>query len=260
MSLRSSSTKAIIFTGVTCIILAFTLIKEQPNTPNFKEAPFQNSISLLPTNNFGYTVKHSYFTLSYSEDHEQAEWVAYTLSLSDLQKNTKRTDKFREDPKVETGSASLKDYKRSGYDRGHLCPSADRTFSYTANNETFFMSNMSPQAPQFNRGIWKKLEEQTRAYVKQKPTFLYVVTGPVLEKGLKEIGENGVDVPNKYYKILYNLNEATAYLFKNEGSKLPLDSFIVSIDSIESITGIDFFQKLPKRKQKKFESTRKSLW
>lgn len=122
------------------------------------------------------------------------------------------------------------------------------------------MSNMSPQVPQFNRGIWKKLEERTRAYVKQEPTFLYVVTGPVLENGLKEIGENGVDVPNKYYKILYNLNEASAYLFNNEGTKLPLDSFIVSIDSIESITGIDFFQELPKRKQKKFESTRKSLW
>ena len=241
------------------IFLAVSYKKEDKHIPQLK-ALTKDAPSLLPSNNYGYTVKHKHFTLSYSEEHEQAEWVAYTLMNSDIQKNTKRTDKFREDPDVKTGSATLKDYRKSGYDRGHLCPSADRTISYTANSETFYMSNMSPQAPQFNRGIWKQLEEKTRDYIRSEPSFLYIVTGPVLEPGLKEIGDNGVDVPKKFYKILYNLNQASAFLFKNEGTELPLDSFLVSIDSIETITGIDFFQELPKRQQKKFEATKNSFW
>lgn len=254
--------KLIVALGIIGIALALTIKPKEPEYKTLLKELIKDAPTLLPSNSLGYTIKHKGFALSYSEEHEQAEWVAYPLSISDLKKNTKRTDKFREDDDIKTGSASLADYRKSGYDRGHLCPSADRTISYAANNETFLMSNMSPQAPQFNRGIWKKLEERTRKHVRKDSLLLYIVTGPVLEDSLDEIGPNGVDIPNYFYKIMYQpgLWKASAYLFPNKGSKLPLDSFVVSIDSIENVTGIDFFEELPKRKQKVFESTATPLW
>ena len=105
-------------------------------------------------------ISHTAYTLKYSEQHEQASWVAYTLKSSHTSGTVGRTNDFREDYKVKTGSASLSDYKGSGYDRGHLAPAADFKWSSTAMSESFFMSNMSPQKPGFNRGIWKKLESR----------------------------------------------------------------------------------------------------
>lgn len=230
---------------------------QKPKTPTTNT----EEVSFLPSTHQGSIVNHQFFTLSYSEHHEQAEWVAYELKPEHLEKNTARSDNFKEDPLVKTGSATLKDYKNSGYDRGHLLPSADRTFSEEANNETFYLSNMSPQEPSFNRGIWKKLEEQTREYVLQKGD-LYIVTGPVLVGKFKEIGENKVDVPNYYYKILFHPSTTTAlaFLLKNEKTSYPLDSFLVSIDSLESFSGIDFFVDFEDQLEVSFESKKQDLW
>ena len=106
-------------------------------------------------------VEHEYYTLRYNEKTEQADWVAYTLKKVNLDNSKfKRTDNFREDPDVKTKSATLADYKGSGYDRGHLAPAADFAWTKNGMSESFYMSNMSPQQPDFNRGIWKKLEER----------------------------------------------------------------------------------------------------
>src|SRR5574344_20414 len=134
-------------------------------------------------------VKHSAYTLSYSEPHEQAEWVAYVLTKSHIQKNVDRTDKFMSDYSVTTGSASDNDYKKSGYDRGHLAPAADMAWDAQAMKESFYYSNMSPQLPGFNRGVWKRLEELVRDWAYQYDT-LFVTTGPVLSDNLPVIGAN----------------------------------------------------------------------
>ena len=123
-----------------------------------------NYFNYLPSQQSnGQIVHHANYTLQYNEEHEQASWVAYRLTSHHLQNpSTKRKDNFRSDPKVKTGSATLSDYKGSGYDRGHLAPAADFKWSSTAMSESFYMSNMSPQVPGFNRGIWKKLESKIR--------------------------------------------------------------------------------------------------
>jgi endonuclease G len=113
---------------------------------------------LLPKSTTGQIITHKYYTLSYSENDEQPYWVAYLLTSSMVNGNTKRTEDFRKDPLVSTGSAELSDYRRSDYDRGHLCPAGDMTINSEAMSETFYLSNMSPQAPSFNRGIWQQLE------------------------------------------------------------------------------------------------------
>lgn len=110
-------------------------------------------------------VKHTFFALSYANSYEQAEWVAYELTKSHLiGKAEERSGNFRPDPGVKLGSAAPDDYQGSGYDRGHLAPAADMAFDKTAMSESFFMSNMSPQEPGFNRGIWKELEGHVRDF------------------------------------------------------------------------------------------------
>jgi endonuclease G len=149
---------------------------------------------------------------------------------------------------VYAGSATPDDYSRSGYDRGHLAPSADFRWDEQAQSESFFMSNMSPQTPAFNRGIWKHLEEQVRDWAKELDT-VYVITGPVLSSGLQTIGSSNVAVPEYYYKVILDhkesKTEAIGFILRNEGSKESLADFAVSVDSVEKITGIDFFPMLP---------------
>ncbi len=207
-------------------------------------------------------IERPYYTIRYNEIHEQADWVAYKLSADSLeQEKFERKDDFRKDPRVRTGSAELVDYKGSGYDRGHLAPAADFSYDDYGLSQSFYMSNMSPQNPSFNRGIWKKLEEQVREWAIEEDE-VYVVTGPILTENLKSIGKNKVSVPDYYYKIILDIDEpeikAIAFLMKNEGSKEELSSFIVPIDKIESLTHLDFFPAMPDELENYLEAGRTS--
>jgi len=207
------------------------------------------TFNYLPTSTTGQIVEHSFYSLSYAEGHEQAEWVAYELTKEATGGTKGRSNDFRIDPQVTTGSAELPDYKGSGYDRGHLAPAGDMKFSAKAMSESFFMSNMSPQVPGFNRGIWKSLEEQVRQWAVRNE-HLYVVTGPILtEEPLDNIGVNEVTVPPRYYKIILDYTapevKAIAFVLPNERGTQQLSTYNVTIDYLESVTGIDFFPELP---------------
>ena len=198
----------------------------------------------LPTSE-GEVIKHTYYTLSYLENFEQAEWVYYLLTPDMLKGNANRVDRFRPDSKVVSGSAQLADYKGSGYDRGHLVPAGDMKTNDIAMSESFYMSNISPQSPSFNRGVWKSLETLIRSWASKNT--LHIVTGGVLKDGLEEIGGNGVDVPTYFYKVVYapNDNEMIAFVLPNEKSKKNLSEYITCVDIVEQLTGIDFFPQLP---------------
>jgi len=201
---------------------------------------------------------HTAYTLKYSEQHEQASWVAYTLKSSHTSGTVGRTNDFRIDYKVKTGSASLSDYKGSGYDRGHLAPAADFKWSSTAMSESFFMSNMSPQLPGFNRGIWKKLEGSVRNWADDNGE-IHVVTGPILTGSYPSIGSNQVTIPNYYYKVILDYKEpeikGIGFILLHEKSSSSLKSFAVSIDEVERKTGIDFYHSLPDEIEKQIESS-----
>lgn len=194
-------------------------------------------------------VKHKAYIMAYDEETEQAEWVLHRLTDTYIyQGDARRTDDFRQDDLVSSGSASLDDYARSGYDRGHLAPAADFKWDDEAMSESFFMSNMSPQLPGFNRGIWKQLEELTRDWAVNEKD-MYIVSGPVFKDSLKYIGPNKVAIPDYYYKVILEVSppgyKAIGFIFPHEKSKMPLLHFAVSVDSVESFTGIDFFPALP---------------
>ena len=192
-------------------------------------------------------VSHKYYSLSYNEGCECANWVMYTLTREMVEGNLKRKDNFREDECVKTGSAKPADYSRSGYDKGHLCPAADMLFDKDAADETFYMSNICPQKHKFNAGIWLDIEKDVREFAKRKDS-VYVITGPVLSEGLGTIGKyNKVAVPEYFYKVVYckRFNKAIAFLvpqnltYKNKGKA---SDYVVSVDDVENVTGINFLK------------------
>lgn len=208
-------------------------------------------------------IARPYYTLSYNNDHEQADWVAYTMYPFPDSLSVKRKDAFRPDPLVEGGSATLNDYKKSGYDRGHLAPAKALSYSKESMKASFFLSNMSPQVGSgFNRGIWRFLEAEVYKWSKESDS-LYVVTGPVLDNPLGTIGESKVSVPRAYYKTIVRFKgeEVTGigFLLKNEKSKENFSKFATSIDSIEQVTGIDFYQKMNDTLEMKIEANKEIL-
>ncbi len=204
----------------------------------------------LPAGTQGQVIDHGGFILSYYEDWEQAEWVAYILTRAHLEEDwTKRDDHFRPDPAVRDASATTADYRGSGYDRGHLAPFADFAWNAELADATFYLSNVSPQARQFNGGVWRELEELTRDWAR-KNERLYVVTGPVIPLGEQgRIGrESRVAVPRAFYKVLLDLDEpqqkGIGFVIPNAVSFEPLENYALSIDAVEEATGIDFFAEL----------------
>jgi endonuclease G len=185
-------------------------------------------------------IEHTAYTLSYNETCEQPNWVKYMVTKEDLDSNVaKRKNNFKIDEAVVTGSAELMDYKGSGYDRGHLAPAATFVDSQKEMDESFYMSNMSPQHPSFNRGVWKKIESYERKIAVEKDT-VYVITGPILTDGLKTIGPNKVCVPEMYYKIIYTSDWQIGFIVKNEKSSDPLYTFNQPIEIIQREAKINF--------------------
>lgn len=201
----------------------------------------------LPQNSSGQVVEHQYYSLSYSEEHEQAEWVAYILTKKSLDApNVPRTDWFSADTAIHTQSSVHSDYSRSGYTRGHLVPAGDRAFNKEAMEETFLMSNITPQKAAFNGGIWKELEENIREWALDRDSLL-IFAGPVFGDNMTKIGKrNKISVPQNFYKIVFDprRQESISFLIPNNASQLHLSSYITSIDQIEAATSLDFFDYL----------------
>lgn len=131
-------------------------------------------------------------------------------------------------------------------------------FAIKAYNDTFFTSNISPQTHNFNSGIWNRLEQKVR-YWATKYDGIYVITAGVLNPNLKTIGQEEVLVPKYFYKILLDNSNGKykmiAFLIPNEKSDKPLYDFVVSVDSIEKMTGIDFFPKLDNKTENSLEKS-----
>jgi len=216
-----------------------------------------DALYLPRIDSFEIFISHFAYDLVYNELHEQAKWVFYKLDSSRINGPISRTDKFKIDPLIETGSANHNDYRGSGFDRGHLAPAGDMTWSLQAMNESFYYSNMSPQVPSFNRGIWRKLESKVRSWVTDFDS-IYVTTGPVLELNLSSIGE-GVSIPKYFYKSLVGFRDSSAisiaFFLPNEGSRKELQEFVISVDSLENMTGIDFNSKLDPKLQSPLENS-----
>ena len=205
---------------------------------------------LLPKTNTNELVKHQYFILSYNEEAEQANWVAYDLKKEFLKNNHYKRPYFISDPLVKTKSADWRNYKNSGFDKGHLCPAADMAFDLDAYNDTFYTSNISPQSHDFNAGNWNYLEQKVR-YWAAKFDGVFVITGGVFNNSKNSIGTEKVIVPDYFYKIILDYDHKTlktiAFLIPNQKTNKAFADYAVSVDQVEKLTGIDFFPVLEDR-------------
>src|SRR5690554_7724797 len=223
-----------------------------------------NGVYFLPTSTTNQIVQHSTYYLAYSEQHEQAEAVAYELKPEHISGGKHNRPYFNQDPKVSSESAHWKNYKNSGYTRGHLLPAGDRVFSKEAYDETFYTSNISPQLAEFNTGIWNSLEMRIRNFVK-KNGKVYIITGGVLTDALPTIGNEKVSVPDYFYKVvLYNDGsqyKMLAYLIPHkEEKRKPLQDYVITTDSVEALTGIDFFHFLDDTLEDELEAAVDYKW
>ena len=215
-------------------------------------------LEIPQTHQYELIISHLGYTLSFNKAHKQANWVAYELTKEETIKGCKRTNKFIPDPLIANLTANNEDYAKSGFDRGHLAPAADMSWSQQAMDESFYYSNMSPQTPKFNRGKWKQLEELTRDWANEYNS-LYIITGPILNPHLTSIGTNSVSVPNYFYKIILDYTKpdikGIGFIMPNTNLTEPLEHYSVSIDSVEKMTHLDFFPLLPNEQEELIEHT-----
>ena len=204
----------------------------------------------------GEIVTHTAYTLSYNSDHLVANWVSHALRPEHLKDCVGRMNGFSPDPDLRSHSASSEDYARSGYDRGHLAPAGDMKWSAQVMKESFYMTNVSPQTPSMNRGRWLSLETLVRAWAKASQEVL-VVTGPVLEQDLPQMGPSRVSIPRYHFKVILrtvgNQRQAIGFLMPQAPGPEEVKAFALPVRKIEELTGLDFFPHIPKLEQDSVE-------
>ena len=206
------------------------------------------------------------YALSYNSSRGTANWVVWRVSGNNLGKADRQND-FRSDPRLPKGWTIVKpnDYTRSGFDRGHLCPSADRVSEDVENSETFLMTNIAPQTPDLNRFAWKKLEDFSRGLVRRGKVDLYIYAGVYGEKGRLK---RKITVPTNFWKIIVAVPDGAGISAINEKSHIiavdmPNASgisqtdwrkFRTTVRAIEARTGYNFFSNLPPNLQNLIEN------
>lgn len=202
------------------------------------------------------------YVISYNNDYKIPNWVCYHLSKSDLNNTLKRSGQWKVEKDVAPEyQATGKDYSKSGYDKGHLCPSADMARSLKTMQATFVYSNCAPQVGAgFNRGIWKNLEDQVRTWTKDKGE-VWIYTGVFFDKGVdpKTIG-NHVGVPPHWYKIVFAPpSSLIAFQFDNKVYKgQDFKAEEIPVKTIEQETGLSFLENLDKKTRDQIEAQKES--
>jgi endonuclease G len=190
------------------------------------------------------------YAIHYRYDTKTAEYVVEHITLPTITGPAKRKDDFRPDPAVpKQHQAQLSDYAGFPFDRGHLSPGADNNHSDQAMSESFFLSNMVPQVPNHNRGIWKQLETAVRGWVKEGRD-IYVVSGTIYAPGYQTIGAGRVGIPTHMWKVIVDRKNAKAIAFLFPNAPLPvkdLPNYATNIFTIEQHTGINFMPQLPEQ-------------
>lgn len=202
-------------------------------------------------------IKHVGYSVSHNPVWNIPNWVAYSLTKEETSGAYPREDSFYPDPMVTGEPVVHKDYTHSGYDRGHMAPAADMKWSEQAMRECFYMTNVCPQNQNLNRGDWNDLEELARDWAR-KYGEIYIVCGPLVSQNYRTIRQNkNIAIPNAFFKVFLRQTDiswtAIGFVMPNQASNRPLMTYMVSIDEVEQLSGIDFFYNLPDEIEEKIE-------
>ena len=250
---------------LTLILLAFSFAGNaiEAQTHPIGRASLYPLHPTAPNSRAGWVIlDYSAYDAGYSVVDVQPAWVGYRLTRSHVGGGVERTNKFQRESRLAGKDASDEDFKGSGLDKGHLVPAADMAWSSQSMFESFSYANVSPQQPGFNRGIWKRLESQVRdwaATLEVDDTLgLFVWSGPVLSRKYPLSTYGRLRIADAFYKVVYHPREArvAALLLPHASSKSSLASYLVSVDSLEKITGMDFLGGLPDQIEESLEKSR----
>ena len=188
------------------------------------------------------------YVASYNQELLIPNWVAWHLTADHTDGDVPRDNEFYEDIEVPSPRATNEDYRRSGWSRGHMCPAGDNKWDEKAMQESNLLTNICPQNPELNSGVWNVIERNCRKWAK-KYGDVYIVCGPVLlNREHETIGTNKIVVPEAFFKVVLRMNPepvAIGFVIRNNEGKKKRDQFINTVDDVERITGYDFFSSLP---------------
>lgn len=224
------------------------------------QVPHSLEIPRLLQGSEGKILRRVGYTCSYNARNRIPNWVAWHLTANHVSGHNKRDNEvFHEDTEVSNPRAYDSDYRGSGYDRGHMCPSGDNKWNKEAQEQSFLFTNICPQRHNLNTGAWNDVELQCRAWAKRYGD-LYIVCGPVLyDQQHKTIGRNRVVVPEAFFKVVLrkhdNYYKAIGFVYENKGASRDMSRYVRSIDDVEQLTGFDFFSALPDNIEEKIEKS-----
>lgn len=218
----------------------------------------QMEIPVMSAKKQGQVIHRTGYTLAYDAKTRTPQWVAWELTKKETQGNEERSNDFQPDPDVKGAKVVTKDYSHSGYDRGHMAPAADMKWSKKAMMESFYMSNICPQDHNLNTSDWSELENKSRQWARRFGK-VYIVCGPIYNGKRNEyIGDHRVKVPDAFFKVVL-INEkkkqcAMGFYFENEAGERKLQEYLVPVDRLEQLTGMDFFSALPDNLEDRLEA------
>ena len=188
------------------------------------------------------------FTVDFNPNNKTPNYVAWILQGEETEGNISRSNNFWTDSDLD-GCPDTRDYSRSGYDRGHMCPAGEQKWSDEAMRHSFVMANICPQKHELNTGAWKTLEDKERLWAK-RDSAIVIVAGPIYDSSDKEtIGKNKVRVPSAFFKVLLapyaTPMRAIGFVYPNMKCDGNMQAYAVSVNDVEKITGMDFFSCLP---------------
>ncbi len=246
--------------NILVVLLPIILFSQK----NSELIDYNNYELFIPSSTDNIINHHNHFSYSFNKEHKLSEWTIYFSTKERLTgERFPRKSGFTDDPNLKFDAATKSDYYKSGYDRGHLVPPVDMAFSPLAMKECFYLTNINPQTPSFNGGLNHKIERLIRDWVIEKDS-LVIITGSVFkdtknftkEEAFYTIGSKLVPVPHYYYKIIIDINEKSSLALLLPNDKTEYENwveFVCPISTLESITGIDFFYKLPEDLEIDFE-------
>ena len=197
-------------------------------------------------------LQHTGYVISYNPSKSTPSWVAWELTSDETSGPISRTDyDFTPDPMLDACNQVEKyEYANSGYDRGHMCPAGDMEWSSSAMKECHYMTNICPQAPKLNQIYWERLESACRRWANYYGA-IYIICGPVYNKGVDNtIGtKHVIAVPDGFFKVVITLAEGEekgiGFYYTNNDARQTMQSAAMTIDTVEELTGYDFFSALP---------------
>lgn len=201
------------------------------------------------------------YIVSFNNETNCPNYVCWRLTKDRTKGGEKRSDTFVGDPSLNVNSrVETTDYIGSGYDRGHMCPAGDNKNDSRAMLESFFMSNICPQAHGLNDGDWRELEEICREWARDYGD-LYICCGPIYDSATpRTIGKRKnvkIAVPDRFFKVVLAMGrapKAIGFIYPNNDTSREMRSYAVSVDKVEDITGFDFYPQLPDDQEKKLEA------